>query len=86
MVLCSVKELTGLPRWLSGKESACQFRRHRLDPWVSCQFRRHRLDPSLPGGGNGSSLQYSCLENPMDRGDWWAIVHGVAKSWIPLSD
>ena len=33
-----------------------------------------------PGGGNGSPLQYSCLENPMDRGAWQAIVHGVAKS------
>ena len=29
------------------------------------------------GGGNGNSLQYSCLENPMDRGNWWATVHGV---------
>ena len=34
-----------------------------------------------PGEGNGNPLQYSCLENPMDRGAWWAIVHGVAKSW-----
>ena len=34
-----------------------------------------------PGGGNGTQLQYSCLENSMDRGGWWAIVHGVAKSW-----
>ena len=32
------------------------------------------------GGGNGNPLQYSCLENPMDRGAWWAAVHGVAKS------
>ena len=32
-----------------------------------------------PGEGNGNTLQYSCLENPMDRGAWWAIVHGVAK-------
>ena len=32
------------------------------------------------GGGNGNPLQYSCLENPMDRGAWWAIVHGVAKN------
>ena len=30
--------------------------------------------------GNGNPLQYSCLENPMDRGAWWAILHGVAKS------
>ena len=34
-----------------------------------------------PGGGNGNPLQYFCLENPMDRGAWWATVHGVAKSW-----
>ena len=34
-----------------------------------------------PGEGNGYPLQYSCLENPMDRGAWWARVHGVAKSW-----
>ena len=33
-----------------------------------------------PGEGNGNSLQYSCLGNPMDRGAWWATVHGVAKS------
>ena len=33
-----------------------------------------------PGEGNGSPLQYSCLENPMDRGAWYATVHGVAKS------
>ena len=34
----------------------------------------------LPGGGNDSQLQYSCLENPMDRGAWWATVHRVTKS------
>ena len=33
----------------------------------------------------GNPLQYSCLENPMDRGAWWATVHGVAKSWTQLS-
>ena len=33
-----------------------------------------------PGGENDNALQYSCLENPMDRGVWWATVHGVAKS------
>ena len=37
-----------------------------------------------PGGGHGNPLQYSCLENTMDRGAWWAIVHGVAKSWTWL--
>ena len=39
-----------------------------------------------PGGGNGNPLQYSCLENPMDRGAWKAAVHGVAKSWTQLSN
>ena len=50
-------------------------------------------DPgSIPGLGrspeeeNGNPLQYSCLENPMDGGAWWATVHGVAKSQTPLSD
>ena len=38
-----------------------------------------------PGGGHGSPLQYSCLENPMDRGAWQATVHGVAKSQTRLS-
>ena len=36
--------------------------------------------------GNGTPLQYSCLENPMDGGTWWAAVHGVAKSWTRLSN
>ena len=43
--------------------------RCRFNPWV----RRSS------GGGYGNSLLYSCLENPMDRGAWWATVHGVAK-------
>ena len=38
------------------------------------------------GESNGTPLQCSCLENPMDRGAWWATVHGVAKSWTRLSD
>ena len=36
----------------------------------------------LPGGGHGNPFQYSCLENPMDRGAWWATVHGVTESDI----
>ena len=39
-----------------------------------------------PGEGNGNPLQYSCLENSMDGGTWWAAVHGVPKSWTWLSD
>ena len=47
---------------------------------------------SMPGSrrslevGNGNPLQYSCLENPMDRGAWWATVHGVTKSQMQLSN
>ena len=39
-----------------------------------------------PGEGNGYLFQFSCLENLMDRGAWWAAVHGVAKSWTQLSN
>ena len=42
------------------------------------------LSKFLIGEGHGNPLQYSCLENPMDRGVWWATVHGVAKSWTQL--
>ena len=38
-----------------------------------------------PGKGNGNPLQDSCLGNPMDRGAWWAPVHGITKSWTRLS-
>ena len=47
---------------------------------------------SIPGSGrspregHGTPLQYSCVENPMDGGDWWAKVHGVTKSWTRLSN
>ena len=40
----------------------------------------------LPGEVNGDPLQYSCLENPMDRGAWRAVVYRVTKSWTELSD
>ena len=40
----------------------------------------------LIGEGNGNPLQYSCLENPMGRGAWWAVVRGVVKSWTRLRD
>ena len=39
-----------------------------------------------PGGGNDNPLQYYCLENPMDRGAWWATVHGAMESRTQLSD
>ena len=39
-----------------------------------------------PGKGNGNPLQYSCLENPMDRGAWWVTIQEVSKIWTPHSD
>ena len=59
----------GLPRWHSGKEATCQCRRYGFYPWMG----------RSPGGGKGNPLKYSCLENSMDRGAWWATVQGVAK-------
>ena len=44
------------------------------------------LISEIAGEGNGTPLQYSCLENPMDRGAWWAAVHRVAKSQTRLSN
>ena len=65
-----------LPAGSDGKESTCKMGDLGLIP---------RLGRS-PGGGHSNPLQYSCLENPMDRGAWWAMVHGVTKSWTQLSD
>ena len=56
---------------------------------ICVQCRRCGLIPGLgrsPGEGNGSPLQYSCLENPMDRGVWWATVCGIEKSGTQLRD
>ena len=61
-------DFTALPRMLSGKESACNAGDVGL---IRKTPRRQNCNP----------LQYSCLENPMDRGAWWATVHVVTKSW-----
>jgi len=42
-------------------------------------YENYKLKVHMFGEGNGTPLQYFCLENPMDRGAWWAAVHGVAK-------
>ena len=68
----------GLPRWLSGKESACWCRRHR-----SCGF--HPWVGRSPGGRHVNTLQYSCLGNLMDKA-LQATVHRIKKSWTWLSD
>ena len=55
-----------------------------VDHFTYCQV--FNLSILMVGEGNGAPLQYSCLENPMDRGTWQAAVHGVAKSRIRRSD
>ena len=60
----------GFPGGLDSEESAFNARDMGLIPGLG----------RSPGEGNGNPLQYSCLENPMDSGAWWATVHGVAKS------
>ena len=60
------------PGGSEGKETAC----NAGDPDLIPGLERS------PGEGNGSPLQYSCLENSMDRGTWWARVHGITKSWL----
>ena len=66
----------GFPRSSVGKESAY----NAGDPGLIPGLGR------APEEENGNSLQYSRLVNPKDRGDWWATVHGVVKSWTRLSD
>ena len=67
----------GFPGGACGKEPACQRRRHKrcgFNPWVG----------KIPGGGHGDPLQYTCLENPMEREAWQTTVRWVAKSWTGL--
>ena len=69
----------GFPGGSNGEESACNVRDLGSIPGLG----------RSPGEGNGNPLQYSCLENLVDRGAWWATVHGVAKTdtteWLTLS-
>ena len=69
----------GLPWWLSGKESTCDVGDAGHSGSIPGSGRS-------PGGGHGYTLQYSCQENPMDRGAWRATVHRAAKSQTRLSD
>ena len=62
--------ITGFPCGSDRKESACSVGDLDLVPGSG----------RSPGEGNGYPLQYSCLENSLDRGDWWAVVHGITKS------
>ena len=62
-----------LPRGLSGKEPICKAGEERDVCLIPGSGR-------APGGGYGNPRQYSCLENPMDRGVWWVTVHRIAES------
>ena len=53
---------------------------HNFKVFLSCKFTL------VQSQGNGTPLQYSCLENPTDEGAWWAVAHGVAKSQTRLDD
>ena len=66
----------GFPHSLVGEESACN----------AGDLGSIPESGRSPGEGNGNPLQYSCLENPMDRGAWKVIVYGVSKSQTRLSD
>ena len=66
----------GFPGGATGKDLTCQCRckRHRFNQWIG----------KTPGEGHSNPLQYSCLENSMDREAWWATVHRVVKSCTRL--
>ena len=69
--IAQLKQGRGFPGGSDSKQSACNVRDLDLIPGLG----------RSPGEGNGDPLQYSHLENSMDRGAWWATVLGVAKSW-----
>ena len=74
IILCYL----GFPSGSAGQESACNAGAAGVGGSIPGSGRS-------PGEGNGNLLQYSCLENLMDREAWWATVHGVAKSQTCLS-
>ena len=71
-----VQEGYGFPGGSDSKESSCNAGDQGLIPGLG----------KSPGEGNVNPLQHSCLENPMDRGAWWAVVHGVTKCWTGLNN
>ena len=74
--IAQLKQGRGFPGGSDSKQSACNVRDLDLIPGLG----------RSPGEGNGDPLQYSHLENSMDRGAWWAIVHEVTKSQTWLSN
>ena len=92
VVSCNTVEV----RYLSMRMISCLkcYQQHWFPGGSDSKASAHNVgDPGLipglgssPGEGNGNPLQYSCLENSMDGGAWWARVHGVAKSWTRLSN
>ena len=81
-ILFNQKPPVGFPGGASGKESDCQKKKKKN---LTANAGDTRDKGSIPGSGkspevgNGNPLQYSCLENSMDRGAWWATVHGSQR-------
>ena len=75
LMQCCTQKM-GFPGGSDSKESVCNAGDLGLIPWLG----------RSSGEGSGNPLQYSCLENPMDRGAWQATVHSVAKSWTQFSN
>ena len=75
-ILNTHREAQGFPDGSAGKESA----------WNAGDTGLIPGSERSPGEGNSNPLQYSCLENPKNRGAWRAEVHGVTKNWTQLSD
>ena len=69
------RTVSGLPRWLSGKKKISPVNAGDSGDMGPIPGSGRSL-----GEGNGNPLQYSCLENSLDQGAWWYIVHGVVKS------
>ena len=70
-----IRYIFRIPWWLSGKDSACQYRRHGFNPWVRKIPQSRKWQPTAV-----------FLGNPTERGAWWATVHGSQKSQTQLSD
>ena len=76
LIMSYLNGLVAVPTFSDGKESACNAGGSVSIPGSG----------RSPGEENGNPPQYSCVGNPRDRGAWWAMVHGVTKSWTQLND
>ena len=92
-LMCGHAKTTGEDVLVRKHTTACQLKpkpkKSRISSRITIPFMSdwvRSLGREAPGGGHGNALQYSCLDNPMDRGAWWATVHRVSKSPTQLND